>query len=369
MIDINNPVFCRKILENIPEGIVICDDASNIVYTNRAFQFLSGLKEEEIEGRSFCSFFTESKSGCFSSSKDSKNITEESHIYQAEFIDDQGNKTPVKIIHVVYEDESVLHLNSVSLLSESLCLNQAHLDFVSTVSHELRTPLTSIKGFADTLLTAGDMLGKDQQMRFIKIIKGQVDRLTRLVEDLLTVSRLEARKDHTIYKAIELKKFFEEIIQGLKAKFPKHIFKLEIPDNFPDVWADMDKFEQIMTNLIDNGAKYSYPETTVTVKADFVANNSDYINIHVVDQGVGIPKEHLNKIFTKFSRLDNPLTREVQGTGLGLYITKALVEKMNGTVYADSNDKGSIFTIKMPVATFEKHARQKFEQEKISYAD
>ncbi len=236
---------------------------------------------------------------------------------------------------------------------EDMALTQAHADFVSTVSHEFRTPLTSIKGFADTLLRYGTNLDTEQQKRFISIIKHQADRLTRLVENLLTVSKIGAQRNDVIFRPIGVKRSIERIVQSIEAKLPEpRRFKIEIPENLPEVWADPDKFEQVLMNLIDNGAKYSYPHSEVTIRAFVQPEHPDQIQIDVSDQGVGIPEEHLPNIFNKFSRIDNPLTREVEGTGLGLYITKSLTHAMGGQISVVSTlDKGSTFTVVLPVAS------------------
>ena len=116
-----------------------------------------------------------------------------------------------------------------------------------------------------------------------------------------------------------------------------------------------------MTNLIENAAKYSDINTTVTVKADF-DKNPEFVSIKVIDNGVKIDKKDFDSIFEKFSRIDNPLTRKVQGSGLGLYITKVLVTKMNGEISVDSNDEETVFEIKIPSENIEKQAREKCSQ-------
>ncbi len=261
-------------------------------------------------------------------------------------------------------DEKTL-LIWIEPFSEDMALTQAHADFVSTVSHEFRTPLTSIKGFADTLLRYGSNLDVEQQKRFVNIIKHQADRLTRLVENLLTVSKLGAQKAQFIFRPIPLKRTIDRIVQSVEGKLPEpREFKIQISDDLPEVWADPDKLEQVLLNLIDNAAKYSYPNSEVTISAAISAEDESKIKIDVSDQGVGIPAEHLPNIFNKFSRIDNPLTREVEGTGLGLYITKSLTNAMGGQIYVTSEDKkGSTFTIVLPVATPERQAAARLQGE------
>jgi two-component system phosphate regulon sensor histidine kinase PhoR len=310
-----------------------------------------------LQGKSCSEFIILNKNNCpICAGNIASGFIPEQFSHIADFKSKNGNCIPVRISHKNIDN---YYISVITPLSEIAFLNQAHIDFVSTVSHELRTPLTSIKGFADTLLAAGDKLDKEQQTRFISIIKSQIDRLTRLVENLLTVSRLESKKDKSIYKAINFKDFIAGILRGIAPKAQDHIIKTEIIPDLPAIWADSDKLEQIMTNLIDNAVKYSRSGTTINVQAGYLPDNPDYVEIKVKDQGIGIPKDQLSKIFTKFSRIDSPLTRQVQGTGLGLYITKTLVESMSGKITADSNENGSVFTVRLPVATPEKHASQK----------
>lgn len=355
---INNLEYYRDIFENMPEGIMILDANFQVIDVNKSFENFIGYTKQELLGKYSSELTILDKDNCAvcKSNKNSAYIPEEL-VHTAEIQNKNGSRIPVRISH---KNPDGYHILSISPLSNIACLSQAHVDFVSTVSHELRTPLTSIKGFADTLLSAGSKLDAEQQKRFISIIKSQVDRLTRLVENLLTVSRLESKKDKSIYKAVNFKDFLDFVLQNIAPKSKEHNIRVEIMPNLPPVWADSDKLEQIMTNLIDNAIKYSNKGTSITVKAGFAPDNSDFVEVKVIDQGVGIPEQYLPKIFTKFSRIDNPLTRQTEGTGLGLYITKSLVESMGGKIFADSNGKGSTFTVWLSVATPEKHAAEKF---------
>ncbi|MFH0702615.1 MAG: ATP-binding protein [bacterium] len=372
---IDNQEFYRNIFENMPEGVLISDSSHKIIAVNELVRKLTDLSQEELLGKpvSELIILNKNKNNCpiCAGSKNFSCIPEQ-FVHLAEIKTKNENKIPVRINHknINSNDSNENYIISViSALSDIAFLNQAHIDFVSTVSHELRTPLTSIKGFADTLLTAGDKLSAEQQKRFISIIKSQIDRLARLVENLLTVSKLESQKDKSIFKAIDFRKFLDSILSGIYPKAQGHIIETEILPDLPPIWADSDKLEQIMTNFIDNAIKYSNQGTKITVKAGFSSNNTDFIEIKVKDQGVGIPKEFLSKIFTKFSRIDNPLTRQVQGTGLGLYITKSLVEAMGGKISANSDEKGTVFTVILPVATPERHASQFNSNIKDNYAN
>lgn len=223
-------------------------------------------------------------------------------------------------------------------------LEQAHLDFISTVSHELRTPLTSIRGFADTLLTSYDKLSPEQRDKFLHIIKDQSNRLIKLVENLLTVSKMQSNKELMVYKSVDAAAVAESCVQIVKLQYKTHKYICNYAKNLPKILVDTDKFQQILINLIDNASKYS-PEGSsvyIDVEQNYAENT---LSVSVKDEGSGISEENINKIFKKFSRIDSPLTRKIQGNGLGLYITKTLVEKMNGKIIVKSSDKGSVFTV------------------------
>jgi len=235
--------------------------------------------------------------------------------------------------------------------------NQSHADFISTVSHELRTPLTSIRGFADTMLMSADKLTKEQNNKFLTIIRNQADRLTRLVENLLEVSNL-SQKNKIILKEINFEKFINPIVTIFERKYSKQKFNLQISKNLPYLWADNDMLEQIMTNLLDNASKYSPENSTIILDASY---KNDNIIIQIIDNAQQIPESELENIFNKFSRIDSPLTRKVEGSGLGLYITKTLTEKMQGTIKATNYDNGNIFTLTLPASSVEKQLEQKIK--------
>ena len=229
-------------------------------------------------------------------------------------------------------------------------------DFISTVSHELRTPLTSIRGFAQTMLTSWDKLDDESKKKFLKIIEDQSNRLIGLVENMLSVTKLHSKKEILVFKEANLKNLIEPVIDIIKTAYPTHKFEFISNEKTPNIIVDKDKFQQIMTNLIENAAKYSNENTTITIATEPAG---DYVSIKVTDRGVGILPENYNKIFTKFSRIDNPLTRKVQGSGLGLYITKNLVEKMDGRISVISGNGETTFEVLMPVKSVEEQARAK----------
>lgn len=272
-----------------------------------------------------------------------------------------GEKILVKVKHSLLPDGEVLCL--LDPFSEDTTLTRAHSDFVSTIGHEFRTPLTSIKGFADTMLKYGDQLPADQQRRFIHIIKEQADRMIRLTENLLTVSRLGGRAQEMSFRPVSLPRLIDRVVQSIQAKLDAddtRIFTVNPHPALPDVWADADRLEQILLNLTDNAVKYSEPGSEVRISATLDPDDETLIRIRIADQGIGIPAEYLPRLFTKFYRTENPLTRQVEGTGLGLYIVKSLATSMGGEISVESEPgRGTAFTLIFPAATPERQAKHR----------
>lgn len=243
-------------------------------------------------------------------------------------------------------------------------MTENYEDFVSTVSHELRTPLTSIRGFAQTMLTSWDKLEEDDKKKFLKIIEEQSNRLITMVENILSVTKLQSTNDKLIYREVKIKPIIETVLQLIKAQYSDKNYIVQISENLPAIYADKDKFQQVMMNLIENASKYSLENKNITIQAGFCQNNCEMISIKVMNYGIEINPQDYDKIFTKFSRIDNPLTRKTQGSGLGLYITKNIVEKMGGKISVNSkkiNDNIAeiTFEIQLPTGDIEKQARLK----------
>ena len=223
-------------------------------------------------------------------------------------------------------------------------MNDIQNEFISTVSHELRTPLTSIRGFSQTLLSSWEKLDDESKKKFVSIIEEQSNRLINLVENILTVSKISA--DKPVFREVNVNTSIEKVVQMLSQKYKQNKISMKFNTSLPKALLDEDKFQQIMTNLIDNACKYSGSDKEVIVYTSYA--DSENVLIKVKDQGVGIKDEDIDKIFEKFVRLENHLTSKTQGNGLGLYITKNLVELMNGQIGVNNTECGSEFYVKFP---------------------
>lgn len=226
-------------------------------------------------------------------------------------------------------------------------LERTQAEFISTVSHELRTPITSIKGFASTLLNTKQKLSQEKHDKYVNIIKNQAERLSRLVEDLLAVSRLESRKLQLTIQPVRIVEMVDYIAEVVSSKHNfSHKVNIRHADELPEVWVDKDRLEQVLTNLIDNAFKYSPESNKVDIEiteAEF--ESKPMVRVDVIDYGIGIKGDDEQKVFTKFSRLDSPLTRITEGTGLGLYISKSLSKLLGGDLKLESKEGQTKFSL------------------------
>ncbi|MBX9689884.1 MAG: PAS domain S-box protein [Candidatus Obscuribacterales bacterium] len=342
------------LFEHSADGMLISDADGTVQRCNPAFAKLVGKAAKDIEGRNLQEFVDLSGGSENEAPREKNGSANEAK--NAIIFCSSGLDLIMPASHLELSKNGKEQSLTIVYIVQAQSVQQAQTEFVSTVSHELRTPLTSIKGFADTILRAGDRLDASAQRRYIGIIKDQADRLTRLVEDLLAVSRLESRKMQLTIRALNLEEAVERVCQNLTEKSKKHQIHVKIPPGLPQVWADADRLEQILTNLIDNAIKYSPAETTVTITARVVMQENEFVEFSVTDQGGGISAEYLPQIFNKFSRQDNPLTRQTEGTGLGLYITKSLVVALDGNINVTSEPGSTTFTVQIPAATLEQQA-------------
>jgi signal transduction histidine kinase len=223
--------------------------------------------------------------------------------------------------------------------------------FVAMASHELRTPLTAIKGFSSTLLEGidDDLYGKEDQREFLGIVVGECDRLRRLIDDLLNTSRIEAGESlKPNYTEVDIKTLLDKVQKVQQQATTKHIVKLEVENELPElIVGDEDKLDQILTNLLNNAIKYAPNGGDVTIHAKL---DGDSLVIGVKDQGLGIPKDHLTKVFERFHRVNNEDNRKIYGTGLGLFLVKHLVEEVHmGKIWVESEvGVGSDFIFRIP---------------------
>ena len=225
-------------------------------------------------------------------------------------------------------------------------------DFVINVSHELRTPLASIQGYTETLMD-GALDDPEYNMRFLGIIRHNAERLARLTADLLTLSRIEQKRQNLEFESHPVNALIREAVDVVRPIAEKNSIRLETEavQDGAMVWCDVESVSQVLSNLLDNAIKYTPSNGTITVGARPVGR---FVELYVRDTGAGIPAEDLPRLFERFYRVDKARSRELGGTGLGLSIVKHLVALHNGTVRVESGvNTGSTFYFTLPVSEAE----------------
>lgn len=229
-------------------------------------------------------------------------------------------------------------------------------EFISTLSHEIRTPLTSIKGFSQTMLNSWDMLDDNKKKEFLGIILNQSKRLISLVENVLNVARIDSDSSDIILAKVDIKKTLQNCINMLKISNSDFEFELNLPKNEFYSLCDNDKIQQILLNILDNAVKYSINSKKIEINLE---NKNDFNIVSIKNFGNYIEEINYDKIFEKFYRIDSYIKSTTQGSGLGLYIAKTLIEKMQGKIEVKSSkeEKYVEFLIYIPIYEVEKLTR------------
>ena len=262
----------------------------------------------------------------------------------------RGHRPLRLYVSPMWQDGKVIGaLAMVEDITELRRLEQVRTDFVANVSHELKTPLTSIKGFVETLLD-GAINNPPMAEKFLKIIMLEAERLTRLINDILSISKLESGMTEGASVLIRLDKLAFEVADMLRIHAEEKQVTINAHRNKTPVYivGDPDRVEQMLINLIENGIKYNKPGGSVTVH---VFGNEREANLTISDTGIGIAEEHLPRLFERFYRVDKGRSRSMGGTGLGLAIVKHIVRSMNGEIEVHSKlGEGTEFLVTLPVA-------------------
>lgn len=221
------------------------------------------------------------------------------------------------------------------------------IEIVSTVSHELRSPLTSVKGYTSLLLTRWECISDDQKKEMLEQVKHDADRVHRLITELLDISRLETDRLVLRRQMVDLQPLIAAVIEKVRFSYPDIEVDLRFSEGFPEVYADPDKIEQVLTNLVENACKYASPQG---MRIEGLLED-DAASLCVSDAGEGIPTEDLPKVFTKFFRRE---LGKPTGSGLGLWISRGLVEAHGGQLTATSiPGEGTTFSFTLPLMAFE----------------
>lgn len=235
-------------------------------------------------------------------------------------------------------------------ITEQRKLDDARREFVANVSHELRTPLTNIRSYTETLIDAAGELPQETEIKFLGVITSEAERMARIVTDLLTLSKLDYNQMDLRFTHFSTHAMLEAVYNAmvLNAREQGHSFQMDVPEQLPDMNGDRERLEQVIVNVVSNAIKYTPQNGHIRLSAGM--RDERRLEIVVEDDGMGIPKDDVPRLFERFYRVDKARSREKGGTGLGLAIAKEMVGAHRGSIWLESElDKGTKVTILLPI--------------------
>ena len=343
----------NNIIENSGDGVMIINPYRIITTWNRTLSNLTGITADEAIGRP-CYDMLNLKTKTGTSLCHTKcpilHPPEDGQLYI------EGIYERLDGVNIVFadnyspqtnnEDETnqyIANIRDVTRLREADSLKETLL---AVISHELKTPVSIIKGYAGTLAREDANWEPKILQEGLTVIEEEADKLNTLISNFLEASRLQAGNLKLQFTELYLPDMAQRAVNTLRATTNKHQFSLDFPPDFPIISGDYDRIEQVLTNLINNAIKYSSDGGQIKVGGQVQANQ---VLLSVADEGIGIPVSEQKQIFERFHRVDNGLTRQTPGTGLGLFLVNAVVKAHHGTVWVDSKPgEGSTFWIALP---------------------
>jgi len=335
-----------RVLEHVDDGVFLVDDEGLIRHWNPAAEAITGIGSPEALGRRVEETLPgwEAVAPLIPVASVPRPGSVEAKVVPLEF---DGRELWLSISGVTFSDGVVYAFRS---LTEERALEELKGEFIATVSHELRTPLAAIYGSAQTLLREDIELDESGQKRLLDVIAQESERLSRIADDILFANKLDSGQFVLGEKRIDLLALAREVVDQMRACFASRddiSIDLEVPATIDSLVGDSDKLRQVLINLIDNAVKYSPDGGRIDVA---VEARDGGVRISIRDEGIGIAPLEQRRIFGKFYRVDPALTRGVGGTGLGLYICRELVRRMEGRLSVRSEEgKGSTFIVELPV--------------------
>ncbi|GAB1420810.1 ATP-binding protein [Anaerolineales bacterium] len=344
------------ILEHSGDGVMILNPDLSIIRVNRAFEWITGWHQTDVIGLSLTDVITWAK-------RDGRDLVESLHegwpnqddatLYvEGDLIRHDGVVSGVGITYAALFSDSgtmqtiIANLRDVTHFRKA---QQMQNIFISTVSHELRTPVALIKGYTSTLRRDDVEWSKEVIGESLRVVEEEADRLTGLIDDLLTASKFQAQNQLklTLSDAVDLAEIAREVAARFQSQTSNHLIELSFPDDFPSLTCDRTRIRQVLDNFMTNAIKYSPSGGVITLGGRFNLYN---LTIFVRDEGVGLSEKDQAKVFDRFFRVDDDLSRKTQGTGLGLYLSKAIIEAHHGTIHVKSQpDHGATFYFTIPL--------------------
>lgn len=337
------------VLESIAEGLVVVNPNGDVVMMNHAAERLLGVKQQSRIGHSLMENLGDEQL---------VSMVHNSEQGEREIVVSAKQDTTKKVLrasNAVVTDENGNTVGMVAVLSDVTKqreLDELKSEFLSKVSHELRTPLIAMKHSLSILIdgVAGPL--QDEQQKFLEISQRNLDRLTQLINDLLDLSKMEAKKMELKLAATDIGGIAQSVAQSMEAwaKSKQLTLQTQIAPGIPEAFADAARIIQVLTNLVGNAIKFTPASGRITISAE-LAQDPGTLKVCVEDTGTGIAKEDLPKLFSKFQQVGERSGSDVSGTGLGLAISKEIVELHHGRIWAESeSQQGAKFIFTLPLS-------------------
>jgi PAS domain S-box-containing protein len=342
------------IIDNSAEGVMILDAVGRIQVFNRALAHMTGWDAEEARDRPASEVLAlHDRQGTpvpLPELPSHRASAAEGRAYvEGDVVRRGGPPLTVGVTATpLYDSEGNLVRAIVNVVDITRFRQAEELKstFVSVVSHELKTPVALIKGYAETLRREDADWDRETMHESLGVIAEEADHLTNLIDSLLEASRIQAGGLKLQPTDVYLPRLAEKVVDGFATQTSIHTFELDFPPDFPSVWGDPERLREVLSNLVSNAVKYSPEGGNVWVGGRV---DQSGVTVYVADQGIGIPAEEQTRIFDRFHRIETGLHRRTEGTGLGLYLVKAIVEAHGGRVWVESAPgRGSIFMFTLP---------------------
>jgi PAS domain S-box-containing protein len=326
-------------LESIADGVVLLDREGIVQLWNQAAEAITGLPRAQVIGRKAVDALP-------GYAQSAERVPHDGSRPETVPIEIEGRELWLSFSAVEFDEGTVFAFRD---LTEDRAIEQLRSDLVATVSHELRTPLAAIYGAAVTVRRQDIDVGDETRDRLLEIVEHESSRLAEIVNDLLLASHLDSGRLQLAIETVDPKVVTASVVDAARTHLPEGItLDLTAPKKLPSVRADEQQLRQVLVNLVENAVKYSPDGGPVNVR---IQRGDDHVLWTVSDRGLGIPASERRRVFEKFYRLDPHMTRGIGGTGLGLYICRELVHRLEGRIWVESNNgKGSTFFVQIPTA-------------------
>ena len=345
------------ILESTADGVVIMDSTHRIALWNKAMSNLTGISAATSLGHAFEDIvhFADKRAGTTLVEAEANGwpLVGSSHplFVEGDIARADGRPVSVEITFApIFERDGrlvniVANVRDITRFRES---DRMKSTFVSVVTHELKTPVALIKGYASTLQRTDAHWDAATVSESLKVIEDESDRLAELIDNLLDASRAQAGSFKLVRVELDIDQLVRDVVERIRPQATRHTLVAAVPADLPMVYADHARITQVLTNLLSNAVKYSPEGGEIRVSSRVAPAE---VIISVSDHGPGIPADEQPQLFSRFHRLDNALTRRTPGTGLGLFLSKSIVDAHGGRIWVESDGRhGSTFSFSLPRA-------------------